>query len=45
MDRTCAQPLDLPAIVRMAHISPAHFSRLDPDLAALCIKRGDQDAS
>jgi AraC-like DNA-binding protein len=27
MDRAYAQPLDIPAIARVAHISPAHFSR------------------
>src|SRR4030081_3718539 len=27
MDRPFAQPLDVPALARVAHISPAHFSR------------------
>ncbi|MDX6631394.1 MAG: hypothetical protein QOH00_3640 [Gaiellales bacterium] len=27
MDRAFAQPLDLPALARVAHVSPAHFSR------------------
>ena len=27
MDRAFAQPLDVPAIARVAHVSPAHFSR------------------
>ena len=27
MDRSFAQPLDVPALARVAHISPAHFSR------------------
>jgi AraC-like DNA-binding protein len=27
MDRAYAQPLDIPAIARVAHVSPAHFSR------------------
>jgi AraC-like DNA-binding protein len=27
MDRSFAQPLDIPALARVAHISPAHFSR------------------
>jgi len=27
MDRTYAQPLDVPAIARVAHVSEAHFSR------------------
>ena len=27
MDREFAQPLDVPALARVAHISPAHFSR------------------
>jgi AraC-like DNA-binding protein len=27
MDRRFAQPLDVPALARVAHISPAHFSR------------------
>jgi AraC-like DNA-binding protein len=27
MDRAFAQPLDVPALARVAHISPAHFSR------------------
>ena len=27
MDRAFAQPLDVPALARIAHISPAHFSR------------------
>jgi AraC-like DNA-binding protein len=27
MDRAFAQSLDLPAIARVAHVSPAHFSR------------------
>jgi AraC-like DNA-binding protein len=27
MDRAFAQPLDVPALSRVAHISPAHFSR------------------
>jgi AraC-like DNA-binding protein len=27
MDRAYAQPLDIPALARVAHISPAHFSR------------------
>jgi AraC-like DNA-binding protein len=27
MDRRYAQPLDIPAIARVAHVSPAHFSR------------------
>ncbi|MEU9558193.1 AraC family transcriptional regulator [Streptomyces fumanus] len=27
MDRAYAQPLDVPALARTAHVSPAHFSR------------------
>src|SRR5436305_5084312 len=27
MDRTYAEPLDVPALARVAHTSPAHFSR------------------
>src|SRR5581483_11918560 len=27
MDRTYAQPLDIPALARIAHVSPAHFIR------------------
>src|SRR6201982_205164 len=27
MDRAHAQPLDVPALARVAHVSPAHFSR------------------
>jgi AraC-like DNA-binding protein len=27
MDRAFAQPLDVPTLARVAHISPAHFSR------------------
>jgi AraC-like DNA-binding protein len=27
MDRAFAQPLDIPALARLAHSSPAHFSR------------------
>jgi AraC-like DNA-binding protein len=27
MDRAYAQPLDVPAMARVAHVSPAHFSR------------------
>ena len=27
MDRAFAEPLDLPALARIAHVSPAHFSR------------------
>ncbi|MGV4928136.1 AraC family transcriptional regulator (plasmid) [Streptomyces sp. BHT-5-2] len=27
MDRVYAQPLDVPALARIAHVSPAHFSR------------------
>ncbi len=27
MDREFAQPLDVPALARVAHVSPAHFSR------------------
>jgi transcriptional regulator GlxA family with amidase domain len=27
MDRTYAQPLDVPRLARIAHVSPAHFSR------------------
>ena len=27
MDRTYAQPLDVPALARIAHVSQAHFSR------------------
>ncbi len=27
MDRAYAQPLDIPAIARVAHVSPSHFSR------------------
>jgi AraC-like DNA-binding protein len=27
MDRAFAQPLDVPAIARLAHVSPSHFSR------------------
>lgn len=27
MDRAFAQPLDIPALARIAHVSPAHFSR------------------
>ncbi|MFG2598338.1 helix-turn-helix domain-containing protein [Streptomyces sp. NPDC048462] len=27
MDRAYAQPLDVPALARLAHVSPAHFSR------------------
>lgn len=27
MDRSYAQPLDVPALARVAHVSPAHFSR------------------
>jgi len=27
MDRTYAQPLDVPALARIAHVSEAHFSR------------------
>jgi transcriptional regulator GlxA family with amidase domain len=27
MDRAFAQPLDVPALARLAHVSPAHFSR------------------
>ncbi len=27
MDRAFAQPLDVQALARMAHVSPAHFSR------------------
>ena len=27
MDRAFTQPLDVPALARVAHISPAHFSR------------------
>lgn len=27
MDRAYAQPLDIPALARTAHVSPAHFSR------------------
>src|SRR5437764_8985397 len=27
MDRAFAQPLDVPAVAQVAHVSPAHFSR------------------
>jgi AraC-like DNA-binding protein len=27
MDRAFARPLDVPAVARVAHVSPAHFSR------------------
>jgi AraC-like DNA-binding protein len=27
MDRSFAQPLDVPTLARVAHVSPAHFSR------------------
>lgn len=27
MDRAFAQPLDVPALARIAHVSPAHFAR------------------
>jgi AraC-like DNA-binding protein len=27
MDRAYSQPLDVPALARVAHVSPAHFSR------------------
>jgi AraC-like DNA-binding protein len=27
MDRSFAQPLDVPTLARLAHVSPAHFSR------------------
>ena len=27
MDRAFAQPLDVPALARVAHVTPAHFSR------------------
>jgi AraC-like DNA-binding protein len=27
MDRAFAEPLDVPAVARVAHVSPAHFSR------------------
>ena len=27
MDRSFARPLDIPAVARVAHVSPAHFSR------------------
>jgi AraC-like DNA-binding protein len=27
MDRAFAQPLDVPSLARVAHVSPAHFSR------------------
>ena len=27
MDRSYAQPLDVPSLARIAHVSPAHFSR------------------
>ena len=27
MDRSFARPLDVPALARLAHVSPAHFSR------------------
>ena len=27
MDRAFAKPLDVPALARVAHVSPAHFSR------------------
>jgi AraC-like DNA-binding protein len=27
MDRAFAQPLDIPTLARVAHVSPAHFSR------------------
>ena len=27
MDRAFSQPLDVPALARLAHVSPAHFSR------------------
>jgi AraC-like DNA-binding protein len=27
MDRAFAHPLDVPALARLAHVSPAHFSR------------------
>ena len=27
MDRTYAEPLDIPTLARVAHTSPAHFSR------------------
>ena len=27
MDRSYAQPLDIPSLARIAHVSPAHFSR------------------
>jgi AraC-like DNA-binding protein len=27
MDRAFARPLDIPAVARVAHVSPAHFSR------------------
>ncbi|WP_377267963.1 helix-turn-helix domain-containing protein [Peterkaempfera sp. SMS 1(5)a] len=27
MDRAYAQPLDVPALARIAHVSPSHFSR------------------
>jgi AraC-like DNA-binding protein len=27
MDRAYSQPLDIPALARVAHVSPAHFSR------------------
>lgn len=27
MDRAFAEPLDVPALARIAHVSPAHFSR------------------
>lgn len=28
MDRTYAQPLDIPSLARVAHVSPAHFIRI-----------------
>ncbi|MEU4693547.1 AraC family transcriptional regulator [Actinoplanes sp. NPDC023714] len=28
MDRAYASPLDVPALARIAHVSPAHFSRV-----------------
>ncbi len=28
MDRSYAQPLDVPALARIAHVSPAHFTRV-----------------
>ncbi|MFE9971970.1 helix-turn-helix domain-containing protein [Streptomyces hirsutus] len=28
MDRAYAQPMDVPALARIAHVSPAHFARI-----------------